>query len=248
MTAQAVVEVGAPLRAPRSSAPSGPHRTRPRSHCRDEHPSRPSRRDSRRAPPERAGPQAQCWPTGNSPAPSPPQRDSRAGARARTRCQLCRRQRPRPSRALRPPPSDPDAVRTQASTLLAELDPPDAVLAAADGTALAVLDAARELDREVGADLLVASCIDSPAMGFVTPGITAIEAPSPRDRPRLGPRHARRASRRRRGVRDPPSTAGDRGARLNHRTRASRLTVRRRPPVLWESGLGGAAGAQPAPG
>jgi DNA-binding LacI/PurR family transcriptional regulator len=75
------------------------------------------------------------------------------------------------------PASDPDAVRTQASMLLGEPDPPDAVLAAADGTALAVLDAARELDRDVGADLLVASCIDSPAMRFVTPGITAIEAP-----------------------------------------------------------------------
>jgi DNA-binding LacI/PurR family transcriptional regulator len=73
--------------------------------------------------------------------------------------------------------SDPDAVRGQAGTLLTEPDPPDAILAAADGIALSVLDAARELGHDVGADLLVASCTDSPAMRFVTPGITAIEAP-----------------------------------------------------------------------
>jgi DNA-binding LacI/PurR family transcriptional regulator len=73
--------------------------------------------------------------------------------------------------------SDPDAVREQATTLLDATDPPDAILAAADGIAVSVLDAARELGRDVGADLLVASCIDSPAMRFVTPGITAIEAP-----------------------------------------------------------------------
>jgi DNA-binding LacI/PurR family transcriptional regulator len=39
------------------------------------------------------------------------------------------------------------------------------------------LDAVRWLGRDVGADVLVASCIDSPAMRFVTPGIAAIEAP-----------------------------------------------------------------------
>jgi DNA-binding LacI/PurR family transcriptional regulator len=76
--------------------------------------------------------------------------------------------------------SDPDTVVRQARALLEEPDPPDAILTAADGTALGVVGAAREVGREVGVDLLVASCSDSAAMRLVTPGITAIEAP-PRD-------------------------------------------------------------------
>jgi DNA-binding LacI/PurR family transcriptional regulator len=76
--------------------------------------------------------------------------------------------------------ADPEAVRLQARTLLEEDEPIDAIVAAADGTALGVLGAARDVGRQVGVDLLVASCIDSLPMRLVTPAITAIEAP-PRD-------------------------------------------------------------------
>jgi DNA-binding LacI/PurR family transcriptional regulator len=73
----------------------------------------------------------------------------------------------------------PDTIRTQARRLLAAPDRPDAVLAAADGFALPILQIAQELGLTVGTDLLVASCIDNPLLRSV-PGITAIEAP-PRD-------------------------------------------------------------------
>jgi DNA-binding LacI/PurR family transcriptional regulator len=72
---------------------------------------------------------------------------------------------------------DGEAVRQVARALLEEPEPVDAVVAAADGTALGVLAAARDLDRRVGADLLVASSIDSPTMRFATPAVTAIAAP-----------------------------------------------------------------------
>jgi DNA-binding LacI/PurR family transcriptional regulator len=75
---------------------------------------------------------------------------------------------------------DPDTVVRQARELLEEPDPPDAILATADGTALGVVGAARALGREVGTDLLVGSCSDSAAMRLVTPSITSIAAP-PRD-------------------------------------------------------------------
>lgn len=74
-----------------------------------------------------------------------------------------------------PPTRIPSAPKHVAC--LKQQIPPDAILAAADGSALPVLDAARELGHHVGQDLLVASSIDSPAMRFVTPAITAIEAP-----------------------------------------------------------------------
>src|SRR5712691_2300329 len=59
---------------------------------------------------------------------------------------------------------DPDLVVTQARELLVAPEPPDAVVATADGTALGVVGAARSLGREVGNDLLVGSCSDSAAM------------------------------------------------------------------------------------
>ena len=92
-------------------------------------------------------------------------------------CRWCEERDVRPRIRYLEHATDPDAVRGQVTTLLEQPDPPDAILAAADGTAVSVLDAARELGHHVGADLLVASCIDSPAMRFVTPRITAIEAP-----------------------------------------------------------------------
>jgi DNA-binding LacI/PurR family transcriptional regulator len=73
--------------------------------------------------------------------------------------------------------ADPEAVHHQARALLEEPEPTDAIVAAADGTALGALGAARDLGREVGHDLLLASCIDSVAMRLATPAITAIEAP-----------------------------------------------------------------------
>jgi DNA-binding LacI/PurR family transcriptional regulator len=76
--------------------------------------------------------------------------------------------------------ADPESVRAQARALLEEPDPVDAILAAADGTALGVLGAAQDTGRRVGADLLVASSIDSLAMQLATPSVTAIQAP-PRD-------------------------------------------------------------------
>jgi DNA-binding LacI/PurR family transcriptional regulator len=72
---------------------------------------------------------------------------------------------------------DPETVVRQTRALLQEPEPPDAVLATADGTALGVVGAARDLGREVGTALLVGSCSDSAAMRLVTPSITAIEAP-----------------------------------------------------------------------
>jgi DNA-binding LacI/PurR family transcriptional regulator len=74
-------------------------------------------------------------------------------------------------------PWDADGIQQEARAMLEVADPPDAVLAAVDGTALAVLGAARAAGRHVGIDFLVASCIDSPAIRLVTPAITAIEAP-----------------------------------------------------------------------
>lgn len=74
----------------------------------------------------------------------------------------------------------PEDVRHVARALLEEAPHVDAIVAAADGTALGVLGAAADLGRRVGDDLLVASAIDSLAMRFATPPITAIAAP-PRD-------------------------------------------------------------------
>jgi DNA-binding LacI/PurR family transcriptional regulator len=72
---------------------------------------------------------------------------------------------------------EPQIVSRQARELLDGPDAPDAILTAADGTALGVVGAAAELGLVVGTDLLVGSCSDSAAMRLVTPGITAIEAP-----------------------------------------------------------------------
>lgn len=51
----------------------------------------------------------------------------------------------------------------------------DAVVSAPDAAALGVSGAATELGRTIGADLLVASCVDSPAMELASPGITAVD-------------------------------------------------------------------------
>jgi DNA-binding LacI/PurR family transcriptional regulator len=76
--------------------------------------------------------------------------------------------------------SDPEAVRPQARALLTEIAGVDAILAGADGTAMGVLAAARDAGRHVGADLLVATNVDSISMQLASPSVTAIEA-RPRD-------------------------------------------------------------------
>ncbi len=79
-----------------------------------------------------------------------------------------------PRERLVPATSDPDVVRAIARTLLDEPAAPDAIVSAPDGTALAVLSAARDAGRTPGEDLLVASCVDSLAMQLATPPLTAI--------------------------------------------------------------------------
>jgi DNA-binding LacI/PurR family transcriptional regulator len=69
-------------------------------------------------------------------------------------------------------PVDFDAIELVQEVLLAA-ERPDAILAAADGLALATVEAA----RSVGKTLLIASCVDGRALRLVTPGVTAIEAP-----------------------------------------------------------------------
>ncbi len=75
--------------------------------------------------------------------------------------------------------STAETIRARARPLLEADDAPDAVLAGAETIALPVMQAARELGRDVGHDLLLASCVDNPALHSMY-DITAIEAP-PRD-------------------------------------------------------------------
>lgn len=70
----------------------------------------------------------------------------------------------------------PEAVVTYTSELLVKPNRPDAILAGADDLALSVFDAA----RSVGADVLIASCVENNSLRLVTPGITSIVNP-PRD-------------------------------------------------------------------
>jgi DNA-binding LacI/PurR family transcriptional regulator len=87
----------------------------------------------------------------------------------------CKKHRVTPCVRVLEVSSDTEAVRRQARALLAEIDGVDAILAGADGTALGVLGAARDVGREVGVDLLVASNVDSIAMQLASPPVTAIE-------------------------------------------------------------------------
>lgn len=74
----------------------------------------------------------------------------------------------------------PAGLHDAARELLTGPQPPDAILGAGDGVALAVQAAARDAGRTVGRDLLTASSVDSEPLRLVTPSITAIDAP-PRD-------------------------------------------------------------------
>jgi DNA-binding LacI/PurR family transcriptional regulator len=74
-----------------------------------------------------------------------------------------------------PAPSHAHEVRALARELLEDADPPDAIVAAPDGTALGVLGAVRDVGRVAGEDVLVASAVDSVAMQYASPPITAID-------------------------------------------------------------------------
>ncbi|MDY7103006.1 MAG: LacI family DNA-binding transcriptional regulator [Actinomycetota bacterium] len=76
--------------------------------------------------------------------------------------------------------SPADDVRAAARRLL-ERDPAiDAVVCGPDGTAAQVLPELRALERRVGEDVLLASCVDGPLMQVADPPITAIDL-RPRD-------------------------------------------------------------------
>jgi DNA-binding LacI/PurR family transcriptional regulator len=75
--------------------------------------------------------------------------------------------------------ASPDAVRRAAHALLAEQPAPDAIISAPDGGAIGIVGAAGEAGRNVGTDLLVATCVDSVTMQLASPAITALD---------LGPR------------------------------------------------------------
>ncbi|MFF4399662.1 LacI family DNA-binding transcriptional regulator [Streptomyces sp. NPDC001480] len=74
----------------------------------------------------------------------------------------------------------PDQVRYAVRKLLAEEPGIDALVCAPDGAAAACLPALRAAGRTVGADLLLASCVDCSAMRTAEPPITAIDL-RPRD-------------------------------------------------------------------
>jgi DNA-binding LacI/PurR family transcriptional regulator len=74
-----------------------------------------------------------------------------------------------------PAPSGADEVRALSRELLEDPDAPDAIVAAPDGTALGVLGAVRDVGRRAGEDVLVASGVDSVAMQYASPPITAID-------------------------------------------------------------------------
>lgn len=124
-------------------------------------------------------------------------------------------------RAL-PVGAGPDAVRAVAAELLTGGRPVDAIVSAADGTALGVLSAARDAGRVVGDDLLVASCVDSLAMQLGHPPVTAID---------LQPRAIGR-------------DAADAVLRLLAGEQLPRLVRRRRPPLVVRAstGPGGSGG------
>jgi DNA-binding LacI/PurR family transcriptional regulator len=74
-----------------------------------------------------------------------------------------------------PVTSVPEEVRRIARALLDDPDPPDAIVAAPDGTALGVLGAVRDVGRTPGEDVLVASGVDSLVMQYAAPPITALD-------------------------------------------------------------------------
>lgn len=74
-----------------------------------------------------------------------------------------------------PFPASPEAVRDAATRALRAHPEPDAVVSGIDGGAIGALVAAAELGRRVPEDLLIASCVDSPALRACSPAITALD-------------------------------------------------------------------------
>ncbi|NEE00206.1 LacI family DNA-binding transcriptional regulator [Phytoactinopolyspora halotolerans] len=68
-----------------------------------------------------------------------------------------------------------DATSTVARNLLTDEPGLDALIAAPTSAAATLLPVIREAGRRVGDDLLLASCVDGPAMRFADPAITAID-------------------------------------------------------------------------
>lgn len=72
-------------------------------------------------------------------------------------------------------PGSPERVRDATMGALRADPPADAVVSGIDGGAIGALIAAAELGRRVPEDLLVASCVDSPALRACGPAITALD-------------------------------------------------------------------------
>jgi DNA-binding LacI/PurR family transcriptional regulator len=73
--------------------------------------------------------------------------------------------------------ASPEEVRLVAGELLAAgraHDGPIAIVSAPDGAALGTVAAARDAGLEVGREVLAAACVDSAAMAFASPPITAL--------------------------------------------------------------------------
>jgi DNA-binding LacI/PurR family transcriptional regulator len=69
----------------------------------------------------------------------------------------------------------PELVRAAAVRALRADPSPDAVVSGIDGGAIGALVAAADAGRRVPDDLLIASCVDSPALRSCTPAITALD-------------------------------------------------------------------------
>ena len=74
-----------------------------------------------------------------------------------------------------PFPASPELVHDAAMRALRADPPSDAVVSGIDGGAIGALIAAAEFGRRVPEDLLVASCVDSPALRACSPAITALD-------------------------------------------------------------------------
>lgn len=72
-------------------------------------------------------------------------------------------------------PSWPGEVRDATARALRARPAPDAVVSGIESGAVGVLAAAAEVGRRVPEDLLIASCVDSPALRACSPAITAMD-------------------------------------------------------------------------
>lgn len=69
----------------------------------------------------------------------------------------------------------PDAVRASVAELLGRAGTIDAIVAGSDGIVLNVITSAEQLGRKVGADLLVATVVDSDLLELTRPSVTALD-------------------------------------------------------------------------